>query len=713
MVDDLPEKLLTYETILAPLDEHLIRATSGKEALDMMLKTDIAVLLVDVCMPEVDGFELVTMVRSHPRFQQTAVILVSSVMVEDDDRLKGYDYGAVDYVPVPIQPGILRAKVAIFVDLYRKSKALEESNRQLEERVHERTAEIEQSAELLRHSEQRFRLLVENIYDYSILMLDREGRISSWNSGTERLYGYSEAEVLGQDSTRFFSAEDRQSGKPARLLEIAAREGHSQDEGWRLRKDGSRFWASITLTALYDGELLGFSQIVHDLTDRKRADEERSQLLQTAEEARQEAEAANQMKDEFLAVLSHELRTPLNAITGWAHMLQAGDLDAATQAKAVETINRNAMLQARLISDLLDVSRIVSGKLRLDLKPVELQGVIRAAIDTVRPAAEAKEVQIDVDTTAGSGPVRGDAFRLQQVVWNLLSNAVKFSPRKCHIQVRLERHNSRVELTVADEGPGIRPDFLPHIFEAFRQADATTTRPHQGLGLGLAIVRNLLQLHGGSVKAMNRTEGSGAIFKVTLPLDISQPLGVGERQHMLLARDLEGDEVQLGTILKGIKVVIVDDEADAREVGALILDRCGATVRAASSAGEAFEMIQRETPDVLVADIEMPGEDGYSLVRRVRRLPPDQGGQMVVIALTAHASANDIPKLVSAGFQRYVPKPLQPRELISAIVALTKAEHSHEAVHQRLPARKPGPQAETPDIGARPPSAPSDWRSRN
>jgi signal transduction histidine kinase/ActR/RegA family two-component response regulator len=553
MVDDQPGKLLSYESILGGLGENLIRANSGKEALEHLLRKDIAVVLVDVCMPELDGFELASMIRSHPRFQRTAIILISSVMVEDVHRLKGYDSGAMDYASVPIVPEILRAKVAIFADLYRKTEALEKLNRELEQRVRERTAQIEIS-------------------------------------------------------------------------------------------------------------------------------------LKEAEEARRESDQANQLKDEFLAVLSHELRTPLNAITGWAHMLLAGGLDHETQSKAVQTINRNALLQARLISDLLDVSRIVSGKFRLDLKPVDLPSVVRVAVDTLRVATEDKGIHVNVALECDPGLIRGDAFRLQQVVWNLLSNAIKFAPRKGNIQISLDKMDSHVELIVQDDGPGIRPEFLPHIFEPFRQGDSSSSRTHQGLGLGLAIVRNLVQLHGGTVQAMNREEGPGALFKVILPLNISVPEVLDYDVNSDPNRTEDVDWIRSGAALRGARVLVVDDEADAREVVTLILERCGAKVFTTSSASEAFETLVRELPDVLVADIEMPGEDGYSLIRRTRILPSERGGRIGAIALTAHASAHDLPRMMSAGFQRHVPKPLQPPELIAAIVALTKPNsgRSEEAVPQSV-----------------------------
>jgi PAS domain S-box-containing protein len=674
MVDDQPEKLLSYETILADMGENLIRVNSGKAALDQLLRKEIAVLLVDVCMPEMDGFELASMIRSHPRFQRTAIILVSSVMVEDAHRMKGYDAGAMDYVSVPIIPEILRAKVSVFADLYRKTEALEKLNRELEQRVAERTAQLEWGAVLLRASEQRFRLLVENIKDYSILMLDPEGLVMNWNTGAERIYGYRTEEIVGRPISLFFPPDDIGRGKPQRLLETAEKEGHSQDEGWRMRKDGSVFWADVIITALRDpdGVLIGFSKVMHDLSERKRSEVERVHLLKRAEHARREAEEANQMKDEFLAVLSHELRTPLNAITGWAHMLKAGGLDPETQTKAVDAINRNSLLQARLISDLLDVSRIVSGKLRLELKPVDMPAVVRAAVETVKPSAQAKEIRIHVDLNCEPGNVRGDATRLQQVVWNLLSNAAKFTPRKGNIHISLSQVNAHVELTVEDDGPGIRPDFLPHIFEPFRQADASSTRTHQGLGLGLAIVHNLANLHGGAVHAGNRDGGSGAFFKVVLP--VNTPQAEDSDRRIDSARMDDADWLNSGAALKNARVLVVDDEVDARDVVTLILQRCGATVFAAASAAEAFEILQCEQPDVLVADIEMPVEDGYSLIRRVKMLPAGSGDQIGCIALTAHAGAHDHSRLMSAGFHRHVPKPLQPRELIVAITDLLRSK---------------------------------------
>ncbi|MGH9407102.1 MAG: response regulator [Terriglobia bacterium] len=545
LVDDQPSKLLSYEAILSGLGENLLMASSGREALQHLLQHDVAVVLIDVCMPELDGFEMASMIRNHPRFQKTAIILVSGVMVEDVDRLRGYDSGAVDYVSVPIIPEILRAKVSVFAELSRKTEALRLLNQELERRVAERTAEI-------------------------------------------------------------------------------------------------------------------------------------GALLKTAEEARREAEKANSIKDEFLAILSHELRTPLNSITGWAHMLSAGSLDPATQLKAVDSINRNAILQSRLISDLLDISRIVTGRLRLDLMPVDLASTIQAACDTIRPAAASKDVQIEATVTAAE-PISGDPGRLQQVIVNLLSNAVKFAPVSGRVQVRLERVGSSVELTVQDNGPGVHPEVMPYIFERFRQGDSSSTRAHRGLGLGLAIARHLVEMHGGTIQARNREGTIGAIFTVRIPMSRLPVAAFGmEAGSPGPASDARGSNA-LRLPLSNAKVLVVDDDADAREVVATVLERGGAQVMVAASAADALLIIERELPDVLVADIEMPDQDGYDLIRKVRRLASDRGGRTPAVALTAYAGASDRVRLLDAGFERHVPKPIQPPELVSVVGSMIAKPQSEAA----------------------------------
>jgi signal transduction histidine kinase len=544
LVDDQPGKLLSYETILADLGENLVRANSGNEALGALLRSEFAVVLVDVCMPELDGFELAAMIRQHPRLSKTAIILVSGVFVEDVHRMRGYDSGAVDYISVPIIPEILRAKVSVFADRFRKTKELERLNHELEERVAMRTREIEASAAELRLSEERLRV-----------------------------------------------------------------------------------------------------------------------ALQHAEQARAEAEHANRLKDQFLAVLSHELRSPLSAILGWAEILKTGRVDAAARERAVETIRRNARLQSRIISDVLDVSSILAGRLSLRLETVDLAGIIAAARDSVRPSAEAKQIRVSVDLPDDLPAIPGDAARLQQVLWNVLSNAIDFAPQGGCIEVRVVRSATSVSIVITDDGPGIRPDFLPFIFDRFRQEDSSSTRPHRGLGLGLAIVEHLVALHGGGVTAANRTDRSGAVFTIVLPTtsSASRPLDTASRDPR--AANSQGSRLDAAPSLAGLRVLIVDDAPDSREVAAELLRRSGAETDVAGSVEEALDVVSRGRPDLVLADIEMPVEDGYALLKRLRALPADAGGSTPVAAVTAYASEHDRARVLAAGFVTHISKPFDPVDL--------------------------------------------------
>jgi signal transduction histidine kinase/CheY-like chemotaxis protein len=392
-------------------------------------------------------------------------------------------------------------------------------------------------------------------------------------------------------------------------------------------------------------------------------------LFREAREARDAAEGANRSKDEFLATVSHELRTPLNAMMGWAQLLQMTRGDEQKQITGLETIVRNAKLQAQLIDDLLDMSRIVSGKMRLDVRSVDLVRVIDGARDAVRPAAEAKGIRLVSLLDPLVGPVAGDPDRLQQVVWNILSNAVKFTPRGGKVEIRLERVNSHLEIMVSDTGMGISPDFLPHVFERFRQSDTSTTRTRGGLGLGLAIVRHLVELHGGTVHVKSPGEGQGSTFIVRLPLSIAH-LG-GDRIHPR-AKDDETAAGEGAPDLTGIRVLVVDDEADSRDTLRQILEHCHAEVRTVGSAREALEELPVFRPHVMLSDIGMPGEDGYSLIRRVRQLPPEQGGQTPAAALTAFARTEDRRRALLAGFEMHLSKPVEIHELCAVVATLVR-----------------------------------------
>ena len=385
--------------------------------------------------------------------------------------------------------------------------------------------------------------------------------------------------------------------------------------------------------------------------------------------ALRQAEESSRLKDEFLATVSHELRTPLTAVLGWAHLLRSGQLDEASAAQALETIERNARAQTQLIEDLLDVSRIITGKLRLDVRPVDPASLIESAVEALRPAAAAKDIRIQKVMDTGVVSVAGDPARLQQVVWNLVSNAIKFTPKGGRVQVRLERIDSHVEVVVSDTGAGIAPEFLPHVFDRFRQADQKTTRQHGGLGLGLAIVRHLVELHGGSVEAESPGEGQGATFVVKLPVvSVYKREGPAERVHPAAEDALPA--YQCPERLDGLKVLVVDDEPDARELLRAGIGQCGAEVLTAGSAREALETIERERPHLLISDIGMPGEDGYELIRKVRALPAGGVGRVPAIALTAYARTEDRLRALRAGYQMHMPKPVELAELVAVMASL-------------------------------------------
>jgi signal transduction histidine kinase/CheY-like chemotaxis protein len=397
-----------------------------------------------------------------------------------------------------------------------------------------------------------------------------------------------------------------------------------------------------------------------------RIEREWQRLLASEKAARQEAEEANRLKDEFLATVSHELRTPLTAMLGWVQVLRNGNLPPEKRERALETVERNARAQGQLIADLLDVSRIISGKLKLDVGPVEVGHVVEQALESVRPAADAKglRLQTALDST---GHVMGDAHRLQQVVWNLLSNAVKFTPKGGRVQVFVERRDSAVEITVADTGPGIAPEFLPHVFEHFRRAEGPLTRRTGGLGLGLSIVKQLVEMHGGTVAAYSEGVGRGATFTVRLPLSVAM------RREATLPPSLRHTRpgIPCPPELSGLRVLVVDDEQDTRELLRTLLEECHAQVSTASSVAEGLERLKEERPDVLISDIGMPGEDGFHLISRVRALPPKEGGRTPAVALTAYARVEDRTRVLLAGFHSHVPKPVEPVELLVVLASLS------------------------------------------
>jgi PAS domain S-box-containing protein len=497
-----------------------------------------------------------------------------------------------------------------------------------------------------------------------------EGIITSWNPSAERIFGYTAGEAIGQ-SIRLIIPPDRWPEEEEVLARIRRGQRVDHFETVRRAKDGRMLNISLTVSPIKDrsGKIVGASKVARDITDRKRAEAELERLLASEKEARRQAEEASRLKDEFLAVVSHELRSPLNAIAGWASLLLLRKLDGETR-RAIETILRNTQQQTQLVSDLLDVSRIVSGQLRLSVRAFELISVIGAAIEVVQPSADAKSIRIETILDPSAGPIAGDPDRMQQIFWNLLSNAVKFTQKGGRIQVRLQRVNSQVEVSVADTGKGIDSRLLPFVFERFRQGDGSTTREHGGLGLGLAIVRHLVELHGGVVNAYSEGANRGSEFIVQLPVLVSArtPAPGEERVHPSAGGSVSGGIPSL----KGLRILVVDDEPDAREIVAAILAEGGAEIATASSSRRALELIEQWRPDLLMSDIGMPIESGYDLIRKVRALPPGKGGQTPAVALTAYARAEDRLKILSAGFQMHVSKPIEPIELATVVASLMK-----------------------------------------
>ncbi|HTQ05119.1 MAG TPA: PAS domain S-box protein [Polyangiaceae bacterium] len=547
--------------------------------------------------------------------------------------------------------------------------------------------------EELRTSEERMRLLVECVTDYAIYMLDPEGRVSTWNSGAERMTGYKASEIIGQSFTRFFQPEDARAGKPQIELERARTEGRFEDEAWRVRRDGTRFWANVVLTPMRDahGDLIGYSKVTRDLSERRSAEEterrldversaravlEESEMRLKVAVAR--ADAANRVKDEFLATVSHELRTPLNAIVGWSSLLRARTDDPALR-KGLVSIHQNAQTQSRLVDDILDVSRVITGKLHLNLSATDVMDVVHQAAEVIRPSADAKQIALRFALPEEPVLLVADSDRLRQVVWNLLSNAVKFTDAGGEVLTTVERHGNELSLSVRDTGQGIPLEFLPHVFERFRQADGSTTRRFGGLGLGLAIVRHVTELHGGRVEAESGGPGRGALFRVTLPIrHAAMDASVAPAEALETRPASQPRRHALG----GLRILVVDDDRDAREMLEEALVDAGASVRSADSASQALDFVRSFRPHVIVSDVGMPDEDGYAFMRHVRELGARQGGDVPSIALTGYARHGDKTLAIAAGFTAHVAKPVVPAELVELVVSLADDAGREEASSQ-------------------------------
>lgn len=569
MVDDMPSKLLSYEAILAELDENLIKANSAREALEYLLKKEIAVVLMDVSMPEVDGFELAAMIHEHPRHMETAIIFVSGIHLSDVDRVKAYQRGAVDYVSVPIIPEILRAKVSVFVELYRRRQQLEQLNLELERRVAERTEELQKR--------------------------------------NEELHTLNKDLLAGEESLR----------KSQRNLQHA--------------------------------------------------------LLA--------AEQASRLKDEFLATVSHELRTPLNAILGWSHILQSSKVEPGILASGLAAIASSAKNQTQIINDILDTERIVNGKMELQPQSVLLADVISSSFNTLAHAISAKNIRI---TSRFGNGTQGlylyvDPQRVQQVFWNVLSNAVKFSQPGGKIEVEVERTATEAVISFRDWGKGVSPEFLPFVFERFRQEDSSTTRRFGGLGLGLSIARHLVELHGGTILAESEGENKGAQFSIHLPSTLFTERNTVPQNNFEETSPFKTAVAY--TYLSKAKVLLVDDDPNTLALLTQTFKRSGADVRACQSGIVALGVSRSWKPDLVVSDIAMPDHDGYWLIRQIRSGKPAIKN-IPAIALTAYASLADQSEALSTGFDTFLPKPIEPDEILDTANRLMETKMAgNQSVH--------------------------------
>jgi PAS domain S-box-containing protein len=630
VIDDNHATLYSTSHIMRAAGFHVTEGTTGEQALELAHGADI--LLLDVNLPDIHGFEVCRRLREDPRTARLPVVHVSATLVKEIDRVQGLDAGADGYLIHPVEPPVLIATVNAF--------------------LRARRAEDE-----MRESESKFRAVFDNASS-GILLLDQDLNYLEANPAMCLLLNRTRERIVGASLSAFMPA-----GHKADLHEIEA--FLKGDGTWRgmfplLRPDGAQVHLEWYISAhSFPGVRLA---IVTDVTERMRLEAERNELLASERAARAQAERANYLKDEFLGTLSHELRTPLSSILLWTQMLLQRGADPE-QTRGLLAIERNTKVQAQLISDLLDVSAIISGKLRLDVQQFYLPATIRSALDTLTPAIEAKELRLQTSFDPRVALISGDPSRLQQVIWNLVNNASKFTPNGSSVEVKMERVDSQVEISVSDNGEGIAPELLPHIFERFQQGIDSTKRKAGGLGLGLAIVKHLVEMHGGTVSAANNAEGKGAKFTVRLPIAVSP--------DDLLHSSVPQTDVRTGEIarLEGVRVLIVDDDADTCSVLARILTQAGAIAMTAPDVGAALIELDRFKPQVLVSDIGMPGRDGYDLIREVRARGHSYQS-LPAIALTALAGPQDRRRALRAGYQVHVAKPADASELSAAIAAL-------------------------------------------
>ncbi|MFL5329167.1 MAG: response regulator [Gemmataceae bacterium] len=644
LVDDQPANLLALEAVLDELGQELVRAGSGEEALRLLQVEAFAVILLDVHMEGLDGFETGRRIRANPRSQHTPIIFQTGH--EADERLvtAAYQLGAVDFLVKPLVPVILRAKVAAFVDLF-------------------------QDKEKARRQADQFRQLVEGTVDYAIFLLDPEGRVSSWNLGAQRIKGYMADEIIGQHFSRFYPREAVDRRWPEYELERAAIDGRFEDEDWRVRKDGSTFWANVVITTLRDdtGVVRGFSKVTRDLTERKRAEDElrraRDELEVRVAHRTQELTDANarlaessRRKDQFLAMLAHELRNPLAPVLHGLQVLELSEADQVAVEKVRIMMERQIRHLSRLVDDLMDVTRITQGRVPVRRERLDLAGLVRVAAEDRRHLLRSVGMALDVEVDDVPVWVLGDAIRLTQVLNNLFDNAVKFRNGGDRISVRLavDALRRQVVIEVSDKGMGIAPELFPKLFEVFTQGDESLDRSRGGLGVGLSVVKGLIELHGGTVRAESEGLGRGARFTVTLPLNDEVP-AVG----VVLPESPKLPSNQL-------RILVVEDNRDAADSLRMVLELLGHEVRVAYNGRDGVTAARDWRPDVVLCDIGLPGLDGYGVADELRHDPMTAAVRL--IAVTGYGQDEDRRRSREAGFDYHLVKPVDARDLRMSLV---------------------------------------------
>lgn len=679
IVDDRPDKLLALEAVLEDLGQNIVRAYSGREALRHVLQEEFAVILLDVNMPGIDGFETAELIRQRRNSAHIPIIFLTA-LGDEMHVARGYSLGAVDYILTPVVPHVLRSKVAVFVDLFRKSQQV----RLQALRLRQRATQLHRlaSASLAINSASSVQQIVEVATHQAREIVGAHQAITTAMAGPS---GVCETFTTGSYSEKYPQWQEHPQAieehgayalvmatrKPMRMTQ-AELEAHLPPAGGASKGPPLRGLLAAPLKGR-DGRHRGLIML-SDKLDGDFTDDDQAVIVQLAQIASvaientifAEERETNRLKNEFLSTLSHELRTPLNAISAWVQLLRMSRPEGEI-AHGLEVIGRNVKAQTRLIEDLLDLSRITAGKIRLDLRPILLRSVVEAAADALRPVVEEKGLSFSCHLDAAASTVRGDSERLQQVIWNLLSNAAKFTPSGGAITVRLTSDECWVRVSVTDTGEGIEPQFLPHVFDRFRQADSSSSRHHGGLGIGLTIVRHIVGLHGGTVTADSLGKGHGATFVITLPLALLPanvtPGVVEDRSDP--ADPIDGPHPS--NSLNGCRVLLVDDDSDARQGLTVMLERHHAQVAGASSAATALEIAPSFRPDVVITDLAMPEQDGFSLLRELRQLPAEQGGEVPTIALTAYARPEDRKRVMEAGFNAHVAKPINPAELLRVV----------------------------------------------